>query len=236
YDIEIALSDATNSFYNNKAFQFGLTSATQNITTQQNNLSSIRSARGASPITFNVDSNSIFNQPVTAIIQNTGLEIPFIYDGVSVIIPPDYLIGGAIAGENGIDDGVNLNISDFSLVGSDELFTFQSVIIAIYTQLQLLQSSSVNFVANNVQNNYARRKLRFNFSGKLIIQPMDVAHIYINSKMQSDNKILSGLTQMFNGAGILQNPNNTDTSIANATDVLLNPAANIAIQAEKSIY
>lgn len=236
WDIEMALSDATNSFYNNKAFQFGLTSATQNITTQQNNLSSIRSTRGASPITFNINSNSIFNQPVTAIIQNTGLEIPFIYDGVSVTIPPDYLINGALAGFNGIDIGVNLNISNFSLVGSSELFAFQSVIIAINTQLQLLQASSTNFVATNTQNNYARRKLRFNFSSKLIIQPMDVAHIYINSKTQSDNKILSGLTQMFSGVGILQNPNNTNTSIANATDVLMNPSLNIAIQAEKSLY
>jgi hypothetical protein len=236
YDIEMALSDATNSFYNNKAFQFGLTSATQNITTQQNNLSAIRAARGASPITFNVDSNSIFNQPVTAIIQNTGLEIPFIYDGVGVTIPPDYLINGAIAGFNGIDTGINLDITNFSLVGSSELFTFQSAIIAIYAQLQLLQDSSTNFVAKNDQNNYARRKLRANFSGKLIIQPMDVAHIYINSKTQSDNKILSGLTQMFSGAGILQNPNNTNTSISNATDVLMNPALNIAIQAEKSLY
>src|SRR5208282_2388509 len=90
--------------------------------------------------------------------------------------------------------------------------------------------------AINTQNNYARKKLRFNFSGKLIIQPMDVAHIYINSKTQSDNKILSGLTQMFSGAGILQNVNNTNTSIANSTDVLMNPALNIAIQAEKSLY
>src|SRR5208283_570495 len=48
YDIEMALSDATNAFYNNKAFQQGLTNATQQITTQQNNLAALRSARNAS--------------------------------------------------------------------------------------------------------------------------------------------------------------------------------------------
>jgi len=236
YDIEIALSDATNLFYNSKAFQFGLTSATQQITTQQNNLAELRNARNASPLTFKVDPNSIFNQPITVIIDRLGIEIPFTWDGSAVSIPPDYLRGGAIAGDSGIDSAYNISINNYSIVGTDELFTFQAIISAIYAQLQLLKDSSTNFIANNNKTNYARKKLRSNFSSKLIIQPMDVAHIYINSKTQSDNKILSGLTQMFSGAGILQDINNTDTAISSATDVLFNPAANIAIQAEKSIY
>ena len=49
YDIEVALSDATNLFYNSKAFQFGVTSINQVISDQQNRLNSMRNARNASP-------------------------------------------------------------------------------------------------------------------------------------------------------------------------------------------
>jgi hypothetical protein len=236
YDIEVALSDASNTFYNNKNIQQGLDSANDTIATQQGILNQIRSARGASPIVFNVEPSSIFNTPLTVIIQSIALEIPFIYSGGAVIVPPDYLRGGGIAGEAGIDADIVINTTDYSLVGTDELFTFQAIVQAIYTQLDLLNNSATDFSTTNQALNYPRRKLRNNFSGKLIIQPMDVVHIYVNSKTQYDNKVMSGLNQMFSGVGILQNLNTTDDSIANATDILFNPASNIAIQAEKSLF
>jgi len=252
YDIEVALSDATNAFYNNSAFQLGITSANQIITNQQNQLNSARSARNASPITFNIDQQTILGQPVTAIIDRLGLEIPFTYDptggtgipglggfGNSVSVPPDYLQGGNLAGYDGLATtaspiGPDNNIQ--SLTGNSELATFSAIITAIFNQLQLLANSASGFSVNNKLLKYSRRKLRFNFSGKLIIQPMDVVHIYMNSRSQFDNKVQSGLTQMFSGMGILQNVSNTITSIANATDTLFNPSANIAVQAEKSMY
>ena len=180
------------------------------------------------------------------------MEIPFQYDptggtgipglggfGNSVSVPADYLRGGNIAGYDGLDQataplGPDNNIKP--LVGSSELTTFNTIITSIFQQLQLLANSANNFTTNNKDYNYARKKLRFNFSGKLIIQPMDVVHIYLSSKSQYDNKILAGLQQMFSGFGILQNISNTLTSLTNATDTLFNPSGNISIAAEKAVY
>jgi len=97
-------------------------------------------------------------------------------------------------------------------------------------------NNSTNFNTNNKTYNYARRKLRFNFSGKLIIQPMDVIHVYMNTKSRFDGRIMSGISQMFSGLGILQSAINTPMDPVNATDTLFNPGANVAIQAEKSMY
>lgn len=256
YDIEVALSDATNLFYNKKSFQFGITSINQVIANYQSQLNQIRTARNASPITFKVDPDTLLSKRVIAIIDRLGDEIPFEYDssggtgfpgiggivGNSVFVPDDYLRGGVIAGYDGLDDAPGYtgypwtNSAHTKSHGQSEHQLFSEIISSIFQQLQLLGNSAGNFTANNKSYNYARKKLRFNFSGKLIVQPMDVAHIYMSSKSQADNKILSGLTQMFSGLGILQNINHTLTGIKNATDTLFNPSANISVQAEKSLY
>lgn len=251
YDIEVALSDATNLFYNRKSFQFGVTSANQVIADQQAQLNKIRHARNASPITFKVDPDTLLSKRVRAFIDRLGVEIEFQYnplgslslggnDGVDV--NNDFIRGGAIAGYDGLDKGpgfTGLPWTSNALSkshGNSELQAFQTIIATIYNQLTLIQNSQGSFVANNKSYNYARRKLRFNFSGKLIIQPMDVVHIYMSSKSQYDSKVLSGLSQMFNGNGILQNINNTVTSIKNEFSLLFNPSKNVAVSAEKAIF
>lgn len=232
YDIEQALSDATNSFYNSKAYQLGVTTYQQTITQQQSLLSTLRSARGAGQIEFDVQANTIFGTPLTTIIESTGLEIPFTYLDGLVLVPDEYLEGGAIAGFQGIASDVVISPNEIGLIGNDELSTFQAIVSAIYAQVQLLNGASNNAVTNTKLINYVRRKLRFQFSGKLIIQPMDTVNIYMNSKSQTDNKILAGLQEMFSGVGILQNLTTTNTSL----NTLFNPSQNIALQAEKSTY
>lgn len=274
WDIEIALSNATNAFYTNSPTNFGTQTANQTITDFQNMLNQARANRNASPISFNVNPNTIFGQPVTAVIDRLGLEIPFSYDplqGViglnsAVTVPPEYLQGsspatpngiqavsgftnqnppgnasgtGAIAGYDGLGQstlpiGPDNNIRP--LFGNSELSLFTQIIISTFQQLTLLRSTSQNLVQQNGVTNYARKKLRFLFSGKLIIQPMDVAHIYINSRSQLDNKILAGLQQMFTGVGILGNITQNINSITNGIGTLLNPSAGLAIQAEKAVY
>ena len=248
YDIEVALSDATNLFYNSKAFQFGVVSANQVIADQQNQLNQIRTARNASPISIKVDPDTLLSRRVTAIIDRIAVSIPFTYNPLGALslggnngvdVPDDYLRGGNIAGYDGLDSGRQSNIPGTNikaLSGTSELQAFQTIIATIYNQLSLMANSANNFTTNNKSYNYARKKLRFNFSGKLLVQPMDVVHIYMSSKSQSDNKVLSGLSQMFSGFGILQNINNTLTSLTNATDILFNPSANVAVQAEKAMF
>jgi hypothetical protein len=247
YDIEVALSDATNLFYNKKSFQFGVTGSNQVITDQQNQLAQLRQARNASPIVFKVDPDTLVGQRVTAIIDRLGIEIPFQYNpsgalslssGSGVTVPAPYLRGSNAPGSSGIGSIAGYDGLDNSTSGNTptELSIFSSIISTIYQQLTLLANSAGNFTANNKLANYARRKLRFNFSGKLIIQPLDVVHVYMQSKSQWDSKVLSGLTQMFSGFGILQNINNTVTGFKNEFDTLFNPSKNIAVQAEKSMF
>jgi hypothetical protein len=257
YDIEVALSDATNLFYNSKTFQFGVTGSNQVITDAQNQLAQLRQARNASPIIFKVDPDTLLSKRVTAIIDRLGVEIPFQYNPLGalslssasgVTVPDPYLRGsnapgssgvGSIAGYDGLDTsgpgtipGTNVR----ALFPQTELSVFSTIISTIFQQLTLLANSAGNFTANNKLANYARRKLRFNFSGKLIIQPLDSVHIYMQSKSQWDSKVLAGLTQMFSGFGILQNINNTVTGFKNEFSTLFNPSANIAVQAEKSMF
>ena len=248
YDIEVALSDATNMFYNKKTFQFGVTSSNEVLRNQQNQLNRIRANRNASPITFKVEPDTLLGKRVRAIIDRLGVEIEFKYNALGALsiggnggvsVTDDYLRGGNIAGFDGLDPAKQNKIPGThirALVGTSELQAFQTIIGTIYQQLTLLANAAGNFTADNKSYNYARRKLRFNFSGKLIVQPMDVIHVYMKSKSQFDNKILSGLTQMFSGFGILQNINNTLTGLKNATDTLFNPSANVAVTAEKNMF
>jgi len=246
YDIEKAISDATNSFYSHKIFQFGKESADQNINDLKVRLNQLRSDRKASPISFRVSPDTLLGNKVTAIIDRLGTTILFTYNsgfggvGGGVSVADEYLKGGDIAGYDGLEIsqqptfGSNSNVK--KLFPDSELSVFKRLVIAIFNKLQLEANSHNTFQINNNKTNYARRKLRQNFAGKLIIQPMDTVHIYVNSKTRYDGKLSSGLNNMFSGAGILQNLNKTFTDLKNAADTLFNPAGSVNFQLEKTTY
>ena len=246
WDIEKAISDATNAYYNHKVYQFGQDSASQVINDAQTRLSQLREARGASQIEIITAPNTVINKRVRAIIDATGDEIQFTYNAFggingSVTVAPEYLEGGAVAGIQGLSTsqsnaGIGPDFNIKSLVSQSELSVFQQLITAVFNQLTLQQNAQNAFQTTNKNTNYARRKMNFQFCGKLIIQPMDIVHIYISSKSRWDNKLLGGLQNMFTGNGILQNINNTLTDLTNATTTLFNPSGNIQMQAEKSAY
>ena len=259
YDIELALSDATDVFYNNKTYQLGLTSADQVINDKTTTLNSLRASRGASNISFNIDPNTLLGKRVTAIIDSLGLTIPFTYDssgglgfpglggitGNGVSVPADYLQGGAIAGANGLSTTPsrtltpNSSISLRALSPQSELSAFQALVTAIFTKLGLQANAQNAFQTTNQNTNYARRKMRSNFSGQSLIQPMDSVHIYINSKSRMDNKLLTGLNNMFTGSGILQNLNNTVVGLTgafNSVSAMFGGSGGAAYAAEKAIY
>lgn len=250
WDIEKAISDATNSFYQHKTYQFGQTSVEETINRNTSILNKLRSARKASPISFKVTPDSLLGKRVIAIIDRQGLEIIFSYDSTggtkipglggftdnSVSVNDEYLKNGAIAGFDGLDitsikTPVNENISS----NNNELALFKSIITSIYSKIQLEANSRNAIIVNNKNTNYTRRKLRFNFSGKLIIQPMDVVHIYMGSKSRYDNKVLSGLNNLMSGNGILQNINKNFTDLKSSFDLAFHPNS-INTQMEKSTY
>lgn len=252
YDIERALSDATNSFYNHKIYQFGQTSADQIIADTTARLNQLRSLRKVSPITFKINPDTLLGRRVIAIVDRQGVELPFTYDsgfggiGGGVDVAPEYLVNGSISvfesvlGIDGLDTqpkshlGPDSNIK--ALYPESELSVFGRLVTAIFSKMQLEANSRGAFVTTNKNTNYARRKLRFNFSGKLIIQPMDTVHIYMNSKSRFDTKLLGGLQNMFTGAGILQNLNKSVTDLKNAFDTVFNPGGSVTLQAEKAAF
>jgi len=247
WDIEKAISDATNSYYNHKIFQFGQQSADQVVNNFQTRMSQLRAGRGASPINFIMQPNTLVNQPLVVIIQSSGVQIPFTYAsnlglGGTVTVAPEYLQGGAVAGADGLATdtnnlaGIGPDSNIVPLTPQSELAIFQQLVTAIFHQQELQANSQNAFQTTNQKTNYARQKLRFQFSGRLVIQPMDVVHIYINSRSRFDNRLLDGMQNMFTGAGILQNLNNTITDLANATSTLFNPSSNIQMQAEKAAF
>lgn len=253
FDIEKAISDATNMFYNNKVTQFAKESAENLINDITGRLNHIRSVRGAGPITLKLDPDTMLGKRITAILDRAGIEIPFTYDssslesivsggafGGGVSIPPEYLRGGEIAKSEGLDPqkvSYKYINSKRKHQGPDsEVSLFERLVSTIYSQQSLAANSRNAFQTLNKDTNYARKKLRFNFSGKLIIQPMDVVHIYINSKSRYDTKLLSGLQGMFSGLGMLQNLNNTLTGLKNAVDTVFNPSGSVPFQVEKSSF
>lgn len=255
FDIEKALSDATNMFYQSKVFQFAKQTSDTLINDLQVRLNQLRNKRGAGSITFKIDPETLLGRRVTAIIDRMGIDIPFTYDSSSVealfsggafgggaSIPDEYLKGGSIAGFEGLDPqritfGGIKSLGIGKHTGPDsEVSIFNRLVSTIYSKISQDANSQNSFQTHNKNTNYARKKLRFNFSGKLIIQPMDVVHIYVNSKSRYDTKLLSGLQNMFSGLGMLQNLNNTLTGIKNAVNTIFNPSGSVPIQAEKAAF
>lgn len=256
YDIEKAISDATNMFYNKKLFQFAKESSETLINDLIARLNYIRSQRNASTISIKLSPETLLGKRVTAILDRIGIELLFTYDsssaesifsggafGQGTKVSPDYLKGGNIAGNDGLDTQTqNFNDFPFSSIGSgthsgvdSELSIFNRLISTIFSKLSLEANAQNAFQTSNKDTNYTRRKMRLNFSGKLIIQPMDSVHIYMNSKSRFDTQLTSGLTNMFNGLGMLQNLNNTLTNLDNAIGAL-NPSGNLALEIEKSAF
>lgn len=252
FDIEKAISDATNSFYNHKSYQFGLESADQIIADSKAKLSLLRNTRNVGEISFRVNPETFLGKRVVAIFDRTGQVIPFEYDssggtgfpglggfqnGVSV--SPEYLKGGEVAGIEGLDAQkvkATRPGSSVTLKPDSELGLFSALVTALFTKMQLEANALNTLQLSNKETNYTRKKLRFQFGGKLIIQPQDVVHFYINSRSKYDNSILSGLKDMFSGSAALTSFNNALTGLRNAAEALVNPANNINFQVEKTTY
>jgi len=246
YDIEKAISDATNSFYNHKIVQFGKESADQIISNNTSRFNALRRLRKASPVTFKVNPDTVLGRRVTAIFDRTGEQLVFDYDssagtdliglgglGNSVSVSDEYLVGGAVAGYDGLDSKqhkATLKVLD------SELSVFKTLVAAIYNKLQLDANSQQAIKGANKNTNYTRRKLRFQFSGKLIIQEMDLIHIYMRSNSQYDNNISGGLRNTFNPQSALTNISQAMGQTFDSFQSLFNPSANGNFQIEKAAY
>lgn len=256
-DIERALSDATNIQYNHKVFQFGQDSAQQTVNLNVERLNKLRGARGARPIQFLTNPDSLLGKKVTALFTSTGDEVLFTYNaaaglaGISpslggVMISPECFRGSPTVGEEGLDNnqqkrintaGENFTSDVKTAVPSSEAGLFCTVVQSIFNLIQLqLNAKSITTKQNASITNYARKKLRLHYLAKTCIQSMDEVHIYTGSKSRIDNKILGGLQNMFTGLGFYQKIDKTASDFKNQFEGFFNPNSNVNFQLEKSIF
>ena len=95
YDIEKALSDATNMFYNSKMTQLTSENATTLVNDLLAKLNYVRANRKASPISLKLDPDTLIGRRVFAILDRRGIELPFTYDSTSAA---SIFSGGAFGG------------------------------------------------------------------------------------------------------------------------------------------
>lgn len=210
-DIERAIATASNATYNSGIVQLGLTTLNSLIAMNKQQLVSSRSARGASPITFIVDSAA--SEPVIAVIESTGTQIQ--YSGGSVLstlfssgssavkIDPSALQGSAQNGDNGLSP--------------QEATLFGEIISEINNQISLNSNAlnQANTINQDPITTSVRQKLRATYGGKPIINVMDNVHVYIRSYKTLDNKISGALATASDGT-YFDGLNNSEQNIADA--------------------
>jgi hypothetical protein len=206
-DIEKALSDAS-SVFNSSNFFLQTQSISQDVINNlKSNLNNARFNRGASAINFIINDDSILYRRVRAIIDDIGQEIFFNYNP------------GVLGVGNTVD------IDDTSLEGnnaltSSEQKTFTNIVKNIYSLLNL--QNTTNNQLNNIsdashkQINYVREKMALNYQGKAIIQSMDVVHVFMSSKTNTDPKVIGYDAGNLSGGSLLSALNQTTNNIQNS--------------------
>lgn len=224
-DIEQAIVDATSTVIGSQFVQLGLQQLEEGIQADKELLNKIRRARGANPINFIVNPDTFLGKRIRAIVDNVGKEIVFQGSLLKVTIDSAYLFGGPILEQDGLNNsnlatgflGKAYNSDNMidpirGLVGSpitpnSEVKIFSRIIRSLFNRMQIEINSRKAIKAHNAETNDLRKKLRLHYGSKLVIQPMDVVHIFVRSKTQIDNKILGGLQDSVNAVGFLQTAN-----------------------------
>lgn len=208
-DIEKAISDAGNSFYNNK-FLSNLNNVNDDIiSANQFQLDSIRANRGVGHLTFKINANTIFGKKLTVINDRLGTEIPFDINNIDNGVDNNFIITNQQASVIGIE-GISKN--------NKELYFVNKIIKDLFNKMSYdtVTKSMTNFGprAGNEDSpvNYVRKKMMFWFLTRNIIDVNDVVHIYVNSKHQVDSKI-SSLRDNFNKLTIIQSVSNNVANI-----------------------
>lgn len=242
-DIEKALSDATDSFYNKNFFKFSQLQTDNLLNSYISRFNLLRKTRGASGISFKTNANTVLSKRVIAVVDRVGIEILFDYKaGVSPTVDVDneFLIGGSLLENDGLDTNLIKIQENNSLIIQDskdsEISLFKKIITTIFTKLTLASDNHNSYQLRNEKTNYARKKMRMFFLGRSIIQTMDEVSIFINSKAQYDSKVLAGLKSSLNQLDTIQNLSNSIYDLKNSFNSVFNPSGSIDIQIEKEVY
>jgi len=217
-DIDQAIADVT-SLSQNSFFKLAKTNLEKASSDLKDRLNQERLNRGVSTITFFVNEQSLLYYKVRAVIDGIGKEIRFSYDSGasfvslglanSVDIEPEYLIESTTS-------------LDKEALTAKEAEIFSQIIENLFNLIAQKQTTQNQINQFNKKMNYVRNKMRLQFSGKNIVQPMDEIHIYVSSKTLFDSEISKGLTANFSNNSLVNKLNDTvegiDSMISNIKD------------------
>lgn len=218
-DIDRAISDAISHNPRNRfSFQgnFGrlIEVETRNrIQALKTELNSLRAARGAAAISFIESPNSLISKRLRVLVAERGEEIHFTYNsglvglGSSVDLDPNVGLG-AHGLNNAEKDILKKIISDTFL-----LWGYENT-----TRTQMYEWNTIT--------NYVRRKMYLHYSGKLIIQPMDIVNVFVTSHTEVDPKLTQGFEAVENNKelGFRQKINNLLANINNFGNIEMSDA------------
>jgi len=243
YDIEKAIADATDSFYNKSFFKFSLKQVDNLLSSFVSRFNELRRVRGASGISFKINANTVLSKRVVAVVDRIGTEVLFEYSpGIkgTTKVDNECLLGGSLLGNDGLDpqskSNIVQNIFADKVKGESELSLFNEIINTIFSKLTLTNNSHTTFQLRNEKTNYARRKMRAFLLGRNILQPMDEINIFVSSKAGYDNKVLAGLKSNLTGLNVIQKFGATVYDLKNQFSAVFNPSNNLDIQSEKIMY
>lgn len=206
-DIDRAIADVYNPKQSSSLFQF----SEQELARQNNDLKQKlnrgRVARGAPPIIWKINDDSILNKRIRAFIDEAGRELIFSFN----------------PGLNGIGAKVELDPSgragDIGLT-SDEEKDFEKITKNFYLILNFRRQKEKEFEDviddyNKQSIEYVRNKMRLQFANKNIIQVMDTVHVFMGSKTMLDSRATGVDSRITQGtaSGILSALNSTVESL-----------------------
>lgn len=185
-DIDQAISDSTN-FFKASAFGSFVEVETENlIDTLKQELTVSRAERSVPLIYFKISANTLISKRVRAILDN-GREIMFNYNPGLVGIGASVEIDSVFTGGSG---------NDIELTSNEEKL-FKRIIESIFLLLGYKNTTQSKIREFNAETSYVRNRMRLLFSGKSIIQNMDVISIFMTSRTTEDLKLTEGFQNVF---------------------------------------
>lgn len=205
-DIDQAIAEASAPFQQNSFYAVAQDTLSQTIGDLKSTLNSLRDSRGVLEISFQVNQSTLLYNKVIAYLSN-GQPVNFTFDGGFLGIGSSATLdASATQGINGIN--------------TQEAAIFSQIVQNSYNLLALQQTNSSEVLNLNTQTNYVRTRMKMEFCGKPIIQPMDIVHIYIGTKTIEDSMLTQGLNVGFDPTTQLNNLNNTISNVENSINSL----------------
>ena len=232
-DITLAIGEAFNPLARSQFVNVEKESIQKLIDNNQKLLNQKRAARRVNDIVFKVDPNTYLGKRIRVLIDGMGYEINF--SATTDLDDLGNLLSGHLKTE--FDPGADIGSSQLGQQGlrPDEKELISSIIDSITSLFSLDSNIRAQSKKNNKESNQVFKRMMLHYCNKSIVQPMDVVHIYMNSKTNVDQKISAGLQNSLTGFSLLSQTSQKISDLTQQLKTTFNPS-NASVDIEKSIF